>query len=75
MIYPVGEAIRDARIMRGMSQLQLARAAGVTDRAISYWEKGHKVPGLELLAKLAGALHVEFVVIGEGVLWRGDPRG
>jgi transcriptional regulator with XRE-family HTH domain len=57
-----------------MSQVALARTAGVTDRAISYWEAGVKIPNLMLLVKLAGALHVEFVCIGDGVLWREDPR-
>jgi len=36
----LGKMLRDERIRQGLSQQKLADAAGVTKRAIIYWEKG-----------------------------------
>jgi transcriptional regulator with XRE-family HTH domain len=66
----VGQAIREARHYRGFSQTRLADLAGVTSRAIGYWENDAKIPDLVLLMRLAEALGVEFVCTGAGVTWR-----
>jgi transcriptional regulator with XRE-family HTH domain len=44
------------RISRGWSQDQLARAAGITNSALSEYERGKKVPELKSLRKLVSAL-------------------
>ena len=36
----IGSLIRTLRTEQGMTQLQLAQALGVTDRAVSKWERG-----------------------------------
>ena len=48
--------IKVARQARGMSQVQLAKAAGVTQAAISKCEAGLTQPGPELIESLAKAL-------------------
>jgi len=44
------------RISRGWSQDQLARASGITNSALSEYERGKKVPELKSLRKLVSAL-------------------
>lgn len=58
MTTPLANAalIKVARQARGMSQVQLAKAAGVTQAAISKCEAGLMQPGFELIASLANAL-------------------
>src|SRR5690606_23145046 len=58
MTTPLANAalIKVARQARGMSQLQLAKAAGVTQAAISKSEAGLTQPGPELIESLAKAL-------------------
>lgn len=58
MTTPLANAalIKVARQARGMSQVQLAKAAGVTQAAISKCEAGLMQPGLELIESLAAAL-------------------
>ena len=52
----VGEAIRAARTSAGMTQYELARAAKITQPALSNLENGHANPTLGLLDDIASAL-------------------
>ena len=49
----VGNAIRRARLSRRMSQARLARRLGVTQGAISFWERGIERPTFFHFLKLA----------------------
>ena len=49
-------ALAILRISRGWSQDQLARAAGVTNSALSEYERGKKIPELRSVRKLLDAL-------------------
>ena len=40
----IGKNIRSLRESRGLSQIQLGKIAGVTDKAVSTWERDEKVP-------------------------------
>lgn len=53
-----GALIRALRAERGMTQLELAERTGVTDKAVSKWERGCGVPDISLLPALAEALGV-----------------
>ena len=54
-----GEKLRRFRRGKGMTQVQLARAAGLHDTTITYIETGqHKNPHPSTLAKLADVLDV-----------------
>jgi len=53
-------ALAILRISRGWSQDQLARAAGVTNSALSEYERGKKIPELKSVRKLLKALGYPF---------------
>ena len=40
----VGERIKELRIEKGLSQTQLAKAIGVSQKAIDYWERNVNEP-------------------------------
>lgn len=51
---PLVALLRDLRLERGLSQRELAVRAGVSEKSISYWERGLKDPRLaNLVACLA----------------------
>ncbi len=50
-----GTVLRDARRRAGLSQVELARRAGVTQSVISAYESGHRQPSLPTLAALVDA--------------------
>ncbi len=49
----IGENIRRLREAHGLSQMQLGQIAGVTDKAVSSWERGEKVPRLGAVDRMA----------------------
>lgn len=53
-----GERLRSWRELRGMSQLQLASAANISSRHLSFLETGRSQPSREMLARLATQLGV-----------------
>ena len=54
----IGPFIRDVRVEQGMTQQQLADKLGVTDKAVSKWERGVSYPDITILRELADALGV-----------------
>lgn len=53
---PFGSELRDFRRRRGMSQLALATAAGVSPRHVSFVESGRSAPSRQMVLKLAATL-------------------
>lgn len=53
----IGDQIRAHRKQLGLTQAQLAKLVGVTDRQVRFWERGADEPGGGRLAGLATALH------------------
>ena len=66
----LGEAIREARMARDWSQIELARRVGVSQPAVSVWERNRAVPNETLrkrLDELLGGLSVATpTVVPEG---------
>ena len=56
-----GELLRRARRGAGLSQVELAHRAGVTQSVISAYESGHRQPSLRTLAALVEAADYELV--------------
>jgi XRE family transcriptional regulator, regulator of sulfur utilization len=52
----VGERLRRLRQARGLSQSELAKAAGVPVGTLRGWEYGRRTPLLDAAARLADAL-------------------
>ena len=49
----VGDVIKRLRLSHKLSQSELGKIAGVTDKAVSTWEKGEKVPRMGSIEKMA----------------------
>ncbi len=54
----LSEKLREVRISRGMSQVELAKLLGVTKQSVSNWENDNIQPSVEMLVKIAAALSV-----------------
>jgi transcriptional regulator with XRE-family HTH domain len=53
------KTIRDLRIARGLTQIELAKIVGIHQVQVSYWETGRSVPSGPSLQKIATALDVD----------------
>lgn len=49
----LGDSIRELRQNRGISQVALAMALGVTKQSVSNWENDNIQPSIEMLVKIA----------------------
>ncbi|MDF3004041.1 MAG: immR 1 [Oscillospiraceae bacterium] len=54
-----GIIIRQARLACGMTQKQLAKRLGISDKAVSKWERGTGLPDVSLLLSLAEILDID----------------
>ncbi len=53
---PLAETIAETRKRKGMTQAELAEKLGVTDKAVSKWERGLSCPDIGSLPRLAEVL-------------------
>ena len=62
-----GELIRNARIKKGYTQVELGDLIGVTNKAISRWEKGESFPDISVIEELSRVLDIRIqdIVIGD----------
>jgi transcriptional regulator with XRE-family HTH domain len=67
-----GENLLRIRQARKLSQESLAELAAVHRTQITVIENGRRQPGVETVARLAGALEVSIESLFEGIRW--DPR-
>ncbi|MBR3869722.1 MAG: helix-turn-helix domain-containing protein [Clostridia bacterium] len=64
--YITGTVIKKLREAKGMTQLQLAEATGVSDKAVSKWETAKGLPDITLIEPLAKALGVSVMELMSG---------
>ena len=64
----VGDVIKRLRLSHKLSQSELGKIAGVTDKAVSTWEKGEKVPRMGSIEKMA-----TYFGVSKGYLIDGEP--
>jgi transcriptional regulator with XRE-family HTH domain len=55
----VGDLLREARHLAGLSQAELARRIGTTQPVVSRWERGTEVPRVDTLARALQACGFE----------------
>lgn len=55
----IGKFILDMRKEQGLTQKQLAERLGVTDKTVSKWETGHRLPDASILPELGLVLKVD----------------
>lgn len=70
-----GTLIRSLREERGLTQRQLADALGVTDKAVSKWERGGGCPDIELLGALSDHLGTPVETLLAGTLAADERMG
>ena len=54
----LGERIKEIRTAKRLSQVDLAKILCVTKQSISNWENENIQPSIDMLVKIADALHV-----------------
>lgn len=62
LAYELGGTVRAMREQCGLSQSQLARAAGMAQSAVARFEAGGSIPTMPVLDRLAAALGADLVV-------------
>jgi DNA-binding XRE family transcriptional regulator len=60
--FVIGQAVRDRRLALGLSQADVAVAAGMTQAALSRLEAGGVVPAIPLLGRISAALDADLIV-------------
>ena len=60
--YLIGQAVRDRRLALGLSQVELASRAGMTQPALSRLEAGGVIPTIPLLDRISAALDADLTV-------------
>ncbi len=54
----IGRFIAQCRKKENLTQMQLAQALGITDRAVSKWETGRAMPDTSVMLQLCGILKI-----------------
>lgn len=67
-----GALIRRLRLELGITQQELADKLGVTDKAVSKWERGIGCPDPSLLSSLADTLNVEVGILLAGKMFANE---
>ena len=55
-----GENLRKYRLKKNMSQIELGKAIGVSDRMIQKYEAGVSIPKIDVVAKCVRVLRVTY---------------
>lgn len=60
--YLIGRAVRERRLALGLTQIELAASAGMTQPALSRLEAGSVVPTIPLLERISAAIDADLIV-------------
>lgn len=69
----LGQNLVELRHKRDLTQAATAERAGLHRTEISLIERGQRVPRLDTIVKLAGAVQVEPCALLVGMVWKLDP--
>ena len=56
----IGEKIKELRIENGLSQMQLSKLIGVSQKAIDYWERNVNEPKASYIISIVHAFNISF---------------
>ena len=56
----IGEKIKELRLEQSLSQMQLAKLIGVSQKAIDYWERNVNEPKASYIIKLVKIFNLSF---------------
>ena len=56
----IGEKIKELRIERGLSQMQLGKLIGVSQKAVDYWERNVSEPKASYIIALVKTFEISF---------------
>ena len=56
----IGEKIKELRIEKSFSQMQLAKAVGVSQKAVDYWERNINEPKASYIIALVKVFEISF---------------
>ena len=54
----IGKFIAECRKQKGLTQLQLSEKLGITDKAVSKWERGISMPDASIMLEVCGILGI-----------------
>jgi transcriptional regulator with XRE-family HTH domain len=57
------QLLKEERERRGLSKYVVAQQSGLSQQAIGYMEKGHRIPSLETVLRVAKAMDVDLAEI------------
>lgn len=70
----IGDYIANLRKSKNLTQKDLADLLGITDKAVSKWERGAGYPDISMLKPLADILDTSVNELLEGEAYREDPK-
>ena len=59
----ISKRIKNARVQKNMTQMDLADAMGVSYQAVSNWERGNSLPDISKIEQLCKELDISFDVL------------
>ena len=65
----IGEKIKELRIEKGFSQMQLAKAVGVSQKAVDYWERNINEPKASYIIALVKVFEISFDEFFNEINW------
>ncbi|MDE6868897.1 MAG: helix-turn-helix domain-containing protein [Clostridia bacterium] len=66
-MFKIGEKIKELRLEKGLTQMQLGKLVGVSQKAIDYWERSVNEPKASYIIALVKAFDVTFNEFFENV--------
>ena len=63
----IGEKIKELRLEKGVSQMQLGKFIGVSQKAVDYWERNVNEPKASYIMALVKVFDMTFDEFFEGV--------
>ena len=64
----IGEKIKELRLEKGLSQMQLGKLIGVSQKAVDYWERSVNEPKASYIIALVKVFGITFDEFFENVL-------